>query len=138
MRPVRMSLIALVGSAVSVALFGTIAVGGLFVATSPASASSLGCRATVLNTRFNSYGMVTIDVKTSPHAAVSATEKAAARSWSMGAVGPANASGIARLTQRVSAVAKYEVVRVSVQVSLNGSTGHCTTSYTPPRLSALN
>ncbi|MGB8196343.1 MAG: hypothetical protein WCF25_04985 [Acidimicrobiales bacterium] len=138
MRPVRMSLIALVGWAVSVTVVAVISLAGAFVAAGPASASGLGCRATVLNTRFNSYGMVTIDVKTSPHAEVSATESAAARSWSMGTVGPANVAGIARLNQRVAPVAKYELVRVSVQVSLDGSTGHCTTSYTPSRLSALN
>jgi hypothetical protein len=138
MRPARMSLITLVGKVVSATAVAVTALLTMSGANSMASTSSMSCQATVVNSRFNSYNTVTIDVKTMPRAVVSATESAAARTWAMATAAPANAAGVARLTQKVSVVVKYEVVRVSVQVSLNGMTGHCTTRYTPTRLNALN
>jgi hypothetical protein len=108
---------------------------------SPASAttnSGLTCVATLMDNHLSSYSMVTINVRTKPRAEVSGTESAAAHSWSMAATAPANAAGIARLYQKVSGVSRYEVVRVTVSVTLNGTTGHCTTHYTPPRLTPIN
>jgi len=125
-------------------LFGAVAVstiGFTALTYSPASATSspgLSCVASVLDNHLNSYSMVMINVRTKPRADVSGTESAATHSWSMTPTGPANAFGIARLSQRTSAVSKYEVVKVTVEVTLNGSTAHCTTHYSPPRLTAQN
>jgi hypothetical protein len=121
-------------------IFGAVsvaAVGFSALTSSPANASSAGlsCVARVLNSRFN-YNTVIINVATKPRADVSASESVASHSWSMAATAPANASGVARLTQRVSAVAKFEVVTVTVRVTLNGLSGHCVTVYTPPTLTA--
>jgi hypothetical protein len=87
-------------------------------------------------TRPISYSIVTINVSTKPRAAVSGTETAGTHTWSMTPSTAANASGKARLYQGVPAVSKDEVVRVSVRVTLNGSTAHCSTRYTPPKLVA--
>jgi len=105
---------------------------------SPAGATSgtgLSCVARVLDSRFN-YSVVIINVATMPRADVSGTATAATHSWSMGATASANASGIARLTQRVPPVSRFEVVKIAVRVTLNGLTGHCVTEFTPPTLAA--
>jgi hypothetical protein len=67
---------------------------------------------------------------------VTGTETAEGRSWSMAPSTSANASGKARMSQRVPAVAKDELVRVTIHVSLNGISGHCSTHYSPPSLVA--
>jgi hypothetical protein len=46
------------------------------------------------------------------------------------------ASGRAGLSLKMPGVTKYELVRERVHVTLDGSTGHCTTEYTPPTLAA--
>jgi hypothetical protein len=95
------------------------------------------CTATVLHLpRTISY--VTIRVSTKAGAQVSGTESASGHSWAMTPSASANASGGANLVQKVAPVSKYEVVRVSVKVTLNGVTGHCTTHFTPPSLAARN
>jgi hypothetical protein len=48
----------------------------------------------------------------------------------------ANASGHARFSQRITAVRKYDLVRVTVNVTLGDLSGHCSTHYTPPTLVA--
>jgi hypothetical protein len=48
----------------------------------------------------------------------------------------ANAAGKARLSQKVTAVAKDELVRVTIHVTLDGLSGHCSTQYSPPSLAA--
>lgn len=105
--------------------------------TSGATTSAgLACTATVLNVRPYTYSTVTIGVTTKPHAGVSGTENAGARSWSMTPTSAANSTGRARLYQKVSAVMNFEVVRVLVHVALDGASGNCRTEYTPPTLVA--
>jgi hypothetical protein len=104
----------------------------------PASAATaLKCSAVVLRPP-HQYGVVTISVSTRPLADVSATETAGAHSWSMSPNAAANGGGKARLSQKISTVRKYELVRVTVHVTLGGSTGSCSTRYTPPSLAAQN
>jgi hypothetical protein len=117
---------------VSVVGFSTLA-----ISQANALTSTLSCRARVLDSRPYSYSVVTINVSTKPGAAVSGTESAGGRTWSMTPNSRANAAGNARLSQKVSAVAKDEVVRVTVHVALDGVTGRCSTSYTPPSLLPL-
>jgi hypothetical protein len=95
----------------------------------------MSCAAVVFNLP-HPYSLVVIDVSTKPDAKVSATETAAGHSWSMSPGTTANASGHAGLSQKVAAVKKYELVRVTVNVTLGGLSGHCSTHYTPPTLSA--
>jgi hypothetical protein len=126
-----------VGRVLSAVAVSTVALGALTI--SPAGASGgLSCSAVVLDSRPHSYGVVTINVSTRPHAQVSGTETAGTHSWSMTPGTAANAAGLARLSQKVAAVRKDELVRVSVTVTLNGSTGHCSTRYTPPSLLPQN
>ena len=106
--------------------------------TSPADAgTTVACTATVVHLPHES-GMITIRVSTAPDATVAGAEAAGGRSWSMAPTASANALGRATLVQKVATVAHYEVVRVSVRVTLQGSAGHCSTQYTPPSLVARN
>jgi protein-disulfide isomerase len=136
MKSALLLLIAKAGRVFGAVVFAAVSFSAL--ASSPASATSnsaLSCVARVLDSRFN-YNVVIINVATRPRADVSGTETAATHSWSMAATAPANASGIARLAQKVSVVSKFEVVKVTVRVTLNGLSGHCVTEYTPPTLTA--
>lgn len=94
----------------------------------------MACTANVLYLP-HSYNLVMIGVATKPGAKVSATETAAAHTWSMSSTS-ANASGHARFSQRITAVRKYDLVRVTVNVTLGDLSGHCSTHYTPPTLVA--
>src|SRR5579863_8578511 len=99
------------------------AIGFSALTFSPASATSsakLSCHARVIDNHMDMYGFVTVNVLTRPQAEVSATESTGTRSWPMTPTSFANASGIARLVQRVSTVAKVELVNVDVHVVLNG------------------
>lgn len=116
------------------------AVGSAVFSLSPAGATTneFKCAAIVLNSRPYSYSMVTVIVSTKPGALVYGTETAGTHSWAMTPSATANALGRARLYQKASAVAKVELVRVSVRVTLDGASGHCSTSYTPPSLVVRN
>jgi hypothetical protein len=127
--------IAPVVRALSAAALSTLALGAL--TASPSAATTMPCVATVLHLP-HTYSVVTIRVSTKPGAQVAATESAGGRSWAMTPGASANAAGRANLNQKVAAVAKFEVVRVSVRVTWNGLTAHCATQYTPPSLVARN
>lgn len=120
---------------VSAAVVSSVAVVALTV--SPSSAvTEIPCTATVMAVP-HPYSIVTIIVATRPHAAVTATERSGPHSWPMTPDSTANAFGRARLSQKMSAVRHDAIVRVSVDVTLNGATGHCSTFYTPPSLVPL-
>jgi hypothetical protein len=126
-----------VGRILSAAVFSAVAFSAITITQASAAATGISCTAIVLS-RPHPYSVVTIGVSTRPSADVSGTETAGTHSWSMTPSTSANAAGKARLSQKMSGVTKYEVVRVSVHVTLDGSTGHCSTRYTPPTLAARN
>jgi hypothetical protein len=114
------------------------AIFGATFATSPAGAdTTVACTATVVHLPHES-GIIAIRVSTAPNATVAGAEYAGGRSWSMSPAASANALGRATLVQKVATVASYEVVRVTVRVTWQGSNGHCVTQYTPPSLVARN
>ncbi len=78
------------------------------------------CWASVVNLP-HTYSLVIIGVSTKPHAVVTGTESARGRTWSMTPSTSANAAGKARLSQKVTAVAKDELVRVTIHVTLGRS-----------------
>jgi hypothetical protein len=127
--------VAQVARFMSVVVVSTLAVTGLTVSPSGAASTAMSCSAFVMNVP-HPYSLVMIGVATKPHATVTATETASDHSWTMAPSTSANAFGGARLSQRVPAVAKYEIVRVTVHVTLDGLSGHCATNYTPPSLAA--
>jgi hypothetical protein len=137
MRQARALLVAKIGKVLSALLFSAVGFATLTMSSAGATSGSLSCTATVLDTRPHSYSIVIINVVTKAGAGVSGTESAEGHSWSMTPDATANASGHARLYQKVSAVSRDEVVKVVVHVSLEGSAGHCTTRYTPPSLLPL-
>jgi hypothetical protein len=126
--------VAQVARIVSAAVVSVVALTAL-ASPSGAASTQMACTAFVFNLP-HPYSLVVIDVSTKPGAKVSATESAQGRSWSMSPGTTANASGHAGLTQKVAAVRKYELVRVSVNVTLGALSGHCSTHYTPPSLPA--
>lgn len=137
MKQAHALLVARMGKVLSAVVVS--AVGLATLTTQPASASSSGlsCIATVLDSRPHSYSIVTIIVTTKPRAQVSGTETAGTHTWSMTPIASANASGRAKLYQKVSAVSRDELVKVTVRVTLDGSMGRCTTRYSPPSLLPL-
>jgi|GEM_PF-3540471 len=135
-RVAHIFLVTKVGRVLSAVAISAVALSALTISQASATSSGLSCSAVVLDSRPHSYSVVTINVSTKPHAEVSGTETAGTHSWSMTPIAPANPSGRARLSQKISAVAKYELVRVTVRVTLNDSTGHCSTEYAPPSLEA--
>jgi hypothetical protein len=137
MRQARALLVAKMGRVLSAVVVSAVGFSTLTISPASASSSALSCTATVLDSRPHSYSIVTINVSTKPGAAVSGTETAGTHSWSMTPTARANASGKARLYQRLSAVSRDELVKVTVRVTLDGSTGHCSTRYTPPSLLPL-
>jgi hypothetical protein len=134
-RAVPNSRVSKVGRILSAAVFSAVAFSGLAISSAGATSTGLSCIAIVLN-RPHPYSVVTINVSTRPNAAVSGTESAAGHSWSMTPSASANSAGTARLSQKIPAVRKYELVRVTVHVTLNGATGSCKTRYSPPTLVA--
>ena len=137
MRQARALLVAKMGRVLSAVVVSAVGLATLTISPASASSGALSCTATVLDSRPHSYSIVTINVSTKPGAAVSGTETAGTHSWSMRPSARANASGKARLYQKVSAVPKVELVKVMVRVTMDGSTGHCSTRYTPPSLLPL-
>jgi len=133
-----MSRVTKVGRVLSAVVVSVVAFSGVAISQASATSGALACTAIVLRLP-HPYSVIAISVSTTPDATVSATETAGKHTWSMTAPnGPANSSGKARLTQKMAAVRKYELVRVSVHVNLDGSTGHCTTRYSPPSLVPQN
>lgn len=136
MRPAQNRLVTKIGRSLSAIIISAIGFTALTVSSANATSSArLTCFARVLELHPQSYGFVIVNVSTKPQAEVTATETSPNRSWSM-TPSLANASGDARLMQKVSVVAKAELVDVDVHVALNGSVATCSTHYTPPSLSA--
>jgi hypothetical protein len=134
-RAAQLSRFAQVGRTLSAAIFSTIAFSAVTMSQAGASAPRLSCTAVVLRLP-HPNSVVAISVSTRPHATVSGTETAGTYTWSMTPNAAANAAGRATLSQRVAVVRKDEIVRVTVQVTLDGTTGHCSTRYSPPTLVA--
>jgi hypothetical protein len=128
-------LVTKIGRSLSAVVISAIGFTALTVSSANATSSArLSCFARVL-LHPQSYNFVIVNVLTKPQAEVTATETSPNRSWSM-TPSLANASGDARLMQKVAVVAKVELVDVDVHVALNGSVATCSTHYTPPSLSA--
>jgi hypothetical protein len=128
--------VAQVARVVSAVVVSTLALVALTASPSSAASNGMTCWASVINLP-HTYSLVIIGVSTKPHAVVTGTESASGRSWSMTPSTSANAAGRARLSQKVPAVAKDELVRVTIHVTLDGLSGHCSTQYSPPSLAAL-
>jgi hypothetical protein len=131
-----MPLVARAGRFVSAVAVSALGFSALTTPPAGAASGGLWCSARVLDSRPYSYSTVLIGVWTKAGAAVSATESAGARTWSMTPAVSANASGRARFAQKVSVVSKFELVQVAVRVALNGTSSHCVTQYSPPSLVA--
>jgi hypothetical protein len=126
--------VAQVARVLSAVVVSAMAFAALSVSPSGA-ATNMPCTATIMSLP-HSYNLVMINVATRPGAEVTATEIAGAHSWSMSPNASANASGRDRFSQRVAPIAKYALVRVTVSVNLDGLTGHCSTHFSPPTLTA--
>lgn len=131
------SRVAQVGRSVSAVVFCAIAFSAVTVQQADATSGNLPCAAAVMQLQ-HPYNVVTISVLTRPGASVTATEKAGTNSWPMSPNSTANTFGRARLSQKMASVRDDAIVRVSVNVTLNGSSGHCSTFYRPPSLVPQN